>query len=234
MAAGVAEQTLERLRGFELKPEEVQSLEDQLKVLEAMVPRKLVELGKLEEQLRKSGGAQAELPKCEEDLATVERQLAQAEQRARVDETIRELLGEARKTAVVDLMDTELPENMAGLVRELTVGRYELIEVVDGNYALRSAVKGAALTTDELSTGTRDQLYLAMRLAYLRLLFPTVRPPLILDDPLVHCDPARRRAVLRLLAEYASDPSGGQVLLFTCQDYTDYTAYPILDVGGPA
>ena len=62
------------------------------------------------------------------------------------------------------------------------------------------------------SGGTRDQLYLAVRLAVSQLLCPGT--PLILDDALVRFDDERMKAALRVLKQEAESR---QVLLFTCQ-----------------
>lgn len=62
------------------------------------------------------------------------------------------------------------------------------------------------------SGGTRDQLYLAVRLAVSRLLAPGT--PLILDDALVRFDDQRLLAALRVMK---AEANARQVLLFTCQ-----------------
>lgn len=64
-----------------------------------------------------------------------------------------------------------------------------------------------------LSAGTRDQLYLALRLASIEQLSAARElMPLVMDDLLVHFDDDRARAALRALGEFASVT---QVLLFT-------------------
>jgi uncharacterized protein YhaN len=69
------------------------------------------------------------------------------------------------------------------------------------------------LTVAALSTGTRDQLYLALRLASIAHLAAHKEPmPLILDDILVHFDDERARAALVALADFAATT---QVLFFT-------------------
>jgi uncharacterized protein YhaN len=53
-----------------------------------------------------------------------------------------------------------------------------------------------------MSTGTREQLYLALRLASLERhveLYGAM--PVILDDVVLHSDPKRKTAILRALAE---------------------------------
>ena len=64
-----------------------------------------------------------------------------------------------------------------------------------------------------LSAGTRDQLYLALRLASIEQLSAARElMPLVMDDLLVHFDDDRAKAALQALGEFASVT---QVLLFT-------------------
>ena len=64
-----------------------------------------------------------------------------------------------------------------------------------------------------LSDGTRDQLYLALRLAAIEDHVVRVAPcPVILDDILIHSDDLRASAALQVLAEIAQRT---QVLFFT-------------------
>ena len=64
-----------------------------------------------------------------------------------------------------------------------------------------------------MSDGTRDQLFLAFRLASLENYATATEPlPFIADDILVHFDDARTQATLELLASFGQS---NQVLLFT-------------------
>jgi DNA repair protein SbcC/Rad50 len=72
---------------------------------------------------------------------------------------------------------------------------------------------GRHLGVDGLSEGTRDQLYLALRLAALqRHRARGIALPLVLDDVLMTSDDDRAVHLLRTLADFAQ---GGQVLVFT-------------------
>jgi len=69
-----------------------------------------------------------------------------------------------------------------------------------------------------LSTGTREQLYLAIRLAFVADYCRHCEPlPVVMDDVLVNWDEGRARATLEVLAECARDT---QVLLLTCHQRT--------------
>jgi len=73
--------------------------------------------------------------------------------------------------------------------------------------------RGAPLAVAELSTGTRDQLYFALRIASLeRLASLGTRAPIVLDDALVHFDDDRARAAFEVLGELAS---AGTVIFLT-------------------
>jgi uncharacterized protein YhaN len=72
---------------------------------------------------------------------------------------------------------------------------------------------GARVLVERMSSGTRDQLYLALRLASLEWRIEGHEPmPFILDDILVNADDARSRAALKILAGLAAKT---QVILFT-------------------
>lgn len=72
---------------------------------------------------------------------------------------------------------------------------------------------GEHVEIEGLSDGTRDQLYLALRLAAIEQHVQTVAPcPVILDDVLINSDDARASAALRVLGELATRT---QVLFFT-------------------
>ena len=72
---------------------------------------------------------------------------------------------------------------------------------------------GARVLVERMSSGTRDQLYLALRLASLEWRLASHEPmPFILDDILVNADDARSRAALKILGELAAKT---QVILFT-------------------
>jgi uncharacterized protein YhaN len=73
------------------------------------------------------------------------------------------------------------------------------------------------LEPHELSTGTREQLYLAIRLAYVLHYCTKAEPlPIVLDDVLANFDPGRTRNTLEALGQITERV---QVLLFTCHPH---------------
>jgi uncharacterized protein YhaN len=72
---------------------------------------------------------------------------------------------------------------------------------------------GRSVRVEGMSDGTRDQLYLALRLATLERYLAHAEPlPFVVDDILVNFDDARSAATLAVLAELARKT---QVILFT-------------------
>jgi len=84
----------------------------------------------------------------------------------------------------------------------------------DRQVLLARRANGEHLHIDQLSEGTVDQLYLALRLAGIEhhLSQAAAGPPVVLDDILVNFDDARAAAALRLCADLGGR---AQVLLFT-------------------
>jgi len=68
---------------------------------------------------------------------------------------------------------------------------------------------------DQLSGGTREQLFLAIRLALVRdFARKGIELPMMLDDILVNFDQLRTEAAVETLIDFTKE--GQQILLFTC------------------
>ncbi len=107
----------------------------------------------------------------------------------------------------------------SAFLRKLTGGQYVKIWTPLGeNILYVDTDQGKTLDVSDLSRGTREQLFIAIRLA-LTLTFEKhgVQLPLILDDVLVNFDNQRAKAAAKLLHSFAK--SGHQILLFTCHDH---------------
>lgn len=119
------------------------------------------------------------------------------------------------------------------LFAELTGQRYVELrsELGDSDRPTLRAVRhdGVSLAPKQLSEGTADQLYLALRLAAYELhLREGTCLPLVLDDVLASFDDERARSTLQVLAKVAA---GGQVLLFTHHEFVVREASETLGAG---
>ncbi|HVY28468.1 MAG TPA: AAA family ATPase [Polyangiaceae bacterium] len=101
------------------------------------------------------------------------------------------------------------------LFQQLTLGEFSRLQVGLEETRLECIRGGGnqALELENLSRGTRFQLFLALKLASLEDYFKSAPPlPLVLDDILVEWDDARAKAALQVLADFSQHT---QVLLFT-------------------
>jgi uncharacterized protein YhaN len=74
-------------------------------------------------------------------------------------------------------------------------------------------------TVKELSRGTREQLYLCIRLGLAsEFASKGTSLPLVMDDVLVNFDPDRAKAIAQALINYSQEK---QILLFTCHPHTE-------------
>ncbi|MFT5048673.1 MAG: hypothetical protein ACI8QZ_000060 [Chlamydiales bacterium] len=104
-------------------------------------------------------------------------------------------------------------------LRKISAGRYTRLDYPAGGDAglfVHDASNEALPAAPPLSRGTRDQIYLALRLGLLDHLDEGRSAlPLILDEALVHWDADRRKALYPLLTEVSRRR---QVIVLTCHD----------------
>lgn len=100
----------------------------------------------------------------------------------------------------------------AKLFARMTGGKYDNLELdnklfmsFESDYGMKSA--------EHLSAGTREGLYLCMRLALLHLIYGESNTPIVLDDAFSKQDNERLSAMLSLLCE-----EGRQCLVLCCTD----------------
>lgn len=105
----------------------------------------------------------------------------------------------------------KLSETASGILSELTGGRYQRI-VVDDTATVRIHTPSRVLGLHQVSGGTMQQIYFALRMAAGELLANGAVLPVVLDETFAMYDDARLEAALRWLKN-----SGRQVILFTCQ-----------------
>jgi hypothetical protein len=103
----------------------------------------------------------------------------------------------------------------ADALSAVTAGRYGELHVDPKSLAVRVRVPETKSieNLDQLSAGTRDQIYLVVRFAMARMFAEGLEtPPLLLDDPFAYWDEARIERCLPLVAQNAF---AAQTILFT-------------------
>ena len=94
---------------------------------------------------------------------------------------------------------------------KLTEGVYQTCLLRDDQLVVRQE-SGDSYSLNQLSTGTRDQLYLAIRLAFIQLHSQEQLAPVIIDDGWLHYDTQRKVALFNLLTSMSQEV---QVICFT-------------------
>jgi len=173
------------------------------------------------------------LPDIEAEIERVTGEIAGLERNIRILTLARDSLTKAMASANEEAA-TVLEPIVGRVLSRSTLGRYARVMMADDLNLTVTTPSGTpsappSLETSDLSKGTRDQLYFAVRYALLEFLSPGDGSPLILDDALVHWDPNRRSATLELLDEISAKR---QVLLFTCEGYGSEFADSLLVLPG--
>ena len=105
-----------------------------------------------------------------------------------------------------------LNKTASDLIAGITGGIYSSMSV-DENLNIFMNTRTKLVPIEQVSSGTMDQIYLALRMAVARLMQGENEPlPLIFDDSFVQYDDERLRTALR----WISDSYDGQSIIFTC------------------
>ncbi|MDO4961243.1 MAG: AAA family ATPase [Eubacteriales bacterium] len=124
------------------------------------------------------------------------------------EETITELSADIKNAA-----GTYINEEAAKIVAVFTNNAYNSISA-GVNYDVQLNSPDGMVSISDMSAGTADQIYLAVRFATIRYIAGESDPmPLILDDSFNLFDDRRLAASLKFLSESYR----GQILIFTCQ-----------------
>ena len=152
------------------------------------------------------------------ELSVVDQRLADAFEAWQV-RTITWMLLESIRKEYEQHRQPETLIEASGYLRRLTDERYVRVWTPLGEDVLYvEDDQGESLSVDVLSRGTREQLFLSLRLALVaRLARHGTQLPLVLDDVLVNFDAGRAKAAARVLRDFAK--AGHQLLVFTCHEH---------------
>ena len=175
------------------------------------------EIGTLRE--RRSGiEGDDELTRLLSREAALNEEISQVSRQWAVYTTASSLLGMAVETFERE-RQPEILREAQSFFTWITGGRYtRVVKPFDGSEPYVEEATGAQKMVDELSRGTAEQLYLALRFGYIRDYATSSIPvPVIFDDILVNFDPDRRKNACQAIADLAVTC---QVLYFTCHPQT--------------
>ena len=163
-------------------------------------------------------GEDSRLDEARLELNSVETEIAQSKRQWQVLATSSQMLESIREKYESKRQPETLQEASTYLAR-LTDGHYTRIWTrLVGEELLVDNKNDETITVDKLSRGTREAVYLSLRLA---LIGAYARRgavlPMVMDDILVNFDSKRARAAAELLVEFSRN--GYQLLMFTCHEH---------------
>ncbi len=224
-AKSTAETTLENRRG---------DLRDHDAYDEAIEER---DKDDLEKELDKKREIAAQYDKLLQEKTTLEKEIEDAKASTEIaaavqerDEALR-ALEEALETDVADAVTDTLLEFVEAetvtsnqepvfqraddLLRRITDGQFEL-RLEDGTFRAYDTGEQRRVNLNDLSSGTRVQVLLAVRVAFVEHREQETAPPLLLDETLAPFDDQRAETVLDTVVDLAR--AGRQVFYFTARN----------------
>ena len=194
-----------------------ETLASQAEALDRQSKDALQRRGALVEQQRATA-ADRSLALKHVDLSTVEEQLARAIEAWRERAVVSMLLERIRE----DYEQHRQPETLkeaSGYLNQLTGGKYTRIWTpLAHDILFVDTVDGQPLPVQVLSRGTREQLFVSLRLALVAAYARRgIHLPMILDDVFVNFDAGRTTTACAVLRDFAKQ--GHQLLVFTCHEH---------------
>jgi uncharacterized protein YhaN len=187
-----------------------------------------VELVQIEEQLQgvfeKLGRIKQEILDLENDRRASSLKFERAQLADELNRSVDRYLAlkatgqtvEKMRSRVERTCQPEILKHASEYLEKLTLGKYHNIWTPLGQrHLVVDDEKAESLKVEHLSKGTREQVFLAIRLAVMKDFADRgVELPMVLDDVVVNFDQLRTEAAVRTLLEFAEQ--GQQIMMFTC------------------
>jgi DNA repair exonuclease SbcCD ATPase subunit len=207
-----------------LSPEHRHELE---KRWESLTHRMQQARSRVDQLLQRQGEVSQEMKTLASDrrLAEVQLEMATLEKQIQVGRSRWKTLAATHRMLeqVCEVYETQRqPETLreaSGFLKQLTGGKYTRIWTQLGKNQLRiDNQSGQALPLEVLSRGTREAVFIALRLALASAFSRRgVAVPLVVDDVLVNFDSHRAQLAAQVLKDFAA--MGHQVIMFTCHEH---------------
>ncbi|HET7577952.1 MAG TPA: AAA family ATPase [Bacillales bacterium] len=198
----------------ENEDDEIYRLEEEIRQLEGVVHELYGQQAELNEQLKQleEGGTYAQL------LHQFEQKKDEFRRGARkwaVYRTAEHLLRQAKEKYRSQRLPAVI-SSASGFFEKMTGGRYVTVFAPEKEGFVVERREGNRFSPGQLSRGTREQLYLSLRLALARIYQSPSPYPMIMDDILVNFDVLRTKMAVEAIREAARHH---QMFFFTCHDH---------------
>jgi uncharacterized protein YhaN len=198
---------------------------ERLRELDACLEKARLDKTAADEHVGSCRAALAELERGSGEAAALQEQAAakRAQLAASVDRYVPLVLAQHVLRKAMERFEQQaqpaMLQDVTRIFQTMTDGGYVRVErpLADDQPLVVYRDTGEPLEPSQLSTGTREQLYLAIRLAYVLHYCSQAEPlPIVMDDVLANFDDDRARRTLQALGEVAERV---QVILFTCHPH---------------
>lgn len=150
----------------------------------------------------------------DEDLAEVKEKIKLLEKRLKGIEIAANYMEKAFKE-LQKSFGPVINKKVEEIFKEVTDGAYKDLRVSeDYNLVIKNTKNNSIMDTAYLSSGTYDQIYLALRLGIIDIIFKNKKVPIILDESFTQYDDKRLKTMLEIIYRRVER---NQVILFTCQ-----------------
>lgn len=212
-AAAVREE-LSKIKNLEqFDPAAADDCRKELEDLDVEISEKTTNIARLEGEIE-SANPDGKTPEAlKEEIEDCRTRLAAYQAYFSAAELARTALGAANEE-MGNAFAPAINVSAAKILSEITAGRYDDVRVSsDLEPVVLDKEDRAIVAKETLSSGTVDQLYLALRLAVAEKLFEGAEPmPLLMDEAMAQYDDTRMAQAIAYLTELPQ-----QILFFTCQ-----------------
>ena len=165
----------------------------------------------LENNIKSSFYGKRSLAEIEEDIINIDYQIDDFKKKLKAGELARQMM----KKSYLEIRDDfgpELNEKLLKKYNAICNKEYNNILVSD-EYEMNLIKDSSLLDYKLLSNGAKDQLFLALRLSFIEMIFNKKDITIFLDDAFIQYDDNKLKNVLNLLLK----EDYGQQIIFTCQ-----------------
>jgi hypothetical protein len=190
---------------LEAYDQQVRQLEKAIHEKKSEMDRHIANRDAIEDACRPPDEIERDILPVQEDIDALSQKL---EAIKLAKERIADIANQMRKK-----LSPALGRSISAALASVTDGRYDKL-LIDTDLTIRAQASGQTVSPDQLSGGTADAIYLALRLGLVDFLIPQQERMVILDDSFVQLDDDRAARMLGLIAD--SFKKSGQALLMTC------------------
>ncbi len=200
------QEVFEKFRAYAISAEKLEQLQREVAELDKRHSQLQEENANLEKKLLFLEAGSDLMAPLQERIEEGERQLKRLRSEAEILSITSRYLEEARRRVLKSSLEI-LEDEASAILGNLTNDHWKRVRFDRYSFAAEISPDGSTWmsSSESLSRGTVDTLHLAMRLALVKIFSGDVKPPIIMEDPLMFMDQPRREKAMAILDLMAQD-----------------------------